>query len=393
MGVPAGYGPAMSEEIHPFTINVNDHELTDLRNRLHNTRWPEQIPGTGWDYGCDLDWLKDLAAWWADEFDWHTQQDHLNEFDHLSTTIEDQYIHFIHQRSPHDGALPLLLSHGWPGSIVEFQDVIGPLTDPIPHGGEEADAFHVIAPSLPGYAWSGPTTQRGWGVDRTAQAFATLVDRLGYTSYGVQGGDWGSLISRQIAQGNPENVVGCHVNMMTAGPPGNNDDFEDITQLEQQHLDRATWYMAKDNGYFRIQETKPQTLATGLNDSPAGLLSWIGEKFYGWTDHNGDPFSAIDRDTLLTNVSVYWFTGTINSSTRMYLETMRSPSPSLGSTGDVPLGVSTFPKELFAARRRWVEAAHNLTFWADHEAGGHFAALEHPDVLVDDIRKFFRGLR
>ena len=389
----AGYGPHMTDETNPFTIDIGEDDLADLRNRLRNTRWPDQLPDTGWDYGCDLAWLKELAAWWADGFDWPSQQARLNRFNHLTTTIDSQRIHFIHQRSPHDHALPLLLSHGWPGSVVEFQDVIGPLTDPTAHGGDEADAFHVIAPSLPGYAWSGPTHERGWGVERTARAFAALADRLDYGSYGVQGGDWGSLISRQIAQVDPDHVVGCHVNMMTAGPPGNDDDFADITPLEQQHLDRATWYMAEDNGYFRIQETRPQTLATGLNDSPAGLLSWIGEKFHGWTHHEGDPFSAVDRDTLLTNVSVYWFTGTINSSTRIYFETMRAPSPTLGATGDVPLGVSTFPNELFAARRRWVEAAHNLTFWADHDAGGHFAALENPKILVSDIREFFRGLR
>jgi hypothetical protein len=220
-----------------------------------------------------------------------------------------------------------------------------------------------------------------------------LPGRLGYDVYGVQGGDWGSMISRQIAQVDSDHVVGCHVNMMTGGPAGADDDFDDITPLEQQHMDRGRWYMAEDNGYFRIQETRPQTLGTGLNDSPAGLLSWIGEKFHGWTDHDGDPFTAVDRDQLLTNVSVYWFTGTINSSTRMYYETMGAPVADLGATGAVPLGVSTFPKELFVARRRWVEAAHNLTFWADHGTGGHFAAMEQPAVLVDDIRTFFRNLR
>ena len=383
----------MPETISGFTVAVTDGEIDDLHRRLAATRWPDQIPDTGWDYGCDLEWLQDLAAYWADGFDWRSQEDRLNSLDHFTTLIDGQNIHFIHQRSPHPEALPLLISHGWPGSVVEFLDIIGPLTDPTAHGGDAADAFHVIAPSLPGYAWSGPTTDRGWGVDRTARAFAVLPDRLGYDAYGVQGGDWGSMISRQIAQVDPGHVVGCHVNMMTGGPAGADDDFDDITPLEQQHMDRGKWYMAEDNGYFRIQETRPQTLGTGLNDSPAGLLSWIGEKFHGWTDHDGDPLTAVDRDQLLTNVSVYWFTGTINSSTRMYFETMGAPVAGLGATGAVPLGVSTFPKELFIARRRWVEAAHNLTFWADHEMGGHFAAMEQPAVLVDDIRTFFRNLR
>jgi len=384
---------AQAQHVEPFKISVSDAQVADLRRRLADTRWPDQIPGSGWDYGCDLAWLQDLAAYWADGFDWRSQEDRLNSLDHFTTLIDGQNIHFIHQRSPHPEALPLLISHGWPGSVVEFLDIIGPLTDPTAHGGDAADAFHVIAPSLPGYAWSGPTTDRGWGVDRTARAFAVLPDRLGYDAYGVQGGDWGSMISRQIAQVDPGHVVGCHVNMMTGGPAGADDDFDDITPLEQQHMDRGRWYMAEDNGYFRIQETRPQTLGTGLNDSPAGLLSWIGEKFHGWTDHDGDPLTAVDRDQLLTNVSVYWFTGTINSSTRMYFETMGAPVAGLGATGDVPLGVSTFPKELFIARRRWVEAAHNLTFWADHETGGHFAAMEQPAVLVDDIRTFFRNLR
>ena len=383
----------MPETISGFTVAVTDGEIDDLHRRLAATRWPDQIPDTGWDYGCDLEWLQGLAAYWADGFDWRSQEDRLNSLDHFTTLIDGQNIHFIHQRSPHPEALPLLISHGWPGSVVEFLDIIGPLTDPTAHGGDAADAFHVIAPSLPGYAWSGPTTDRGWGVDRTARAFAVLPDRLGYDAYGVQGGDWGSMISRQIAQVDPGHVVGCHVNMMTGGPAGADDDFDDITPLEQQHMDRGKWYMAEDNGYFRIQETRPQTLGTGLNDSPAGLLSWIGEKFHGWTDHDGDPLTAVDRDQLLTNVSVYWFTGTINSSTRMYFETMGAPVAGLGATGAVPLGVSTFPKELFIARRRWVEAAHNLTFWADHETGGHFAAMEQPAVLVDDIRTFFRNLR
>ncbi|HJM31616.1 MAG TPA: alpha/beta hydrolase, partial [Acidimicrobiales bacterium] len=268
-----------------------------------------------------------------------------------------------------------------------------PLTDPTAHGGDADDAFHVIIPSLPGYGWSGPTTERGWGVGRTSEAFAALAARLGYDHYGVQGGDWGSMISRHIAQVDPDHVVGCHVNMMAAGPAGNDDDFADITPLEQQVMDRLNWYLAEDNGYFRIQETRPQTLGTGLNDSPAGLLSWIGEKFHGWTDHDGDPLTAVSRDRLLTNVSVYWFTRTINSSTRMYYETSKAGMGSFGDTGDVPLGVSVFPKELMGARRRWVEPKFNLTFWADHEVGGHFAALEQPEVLLADIREFFRPLR
>jgi microsomal epoxide hydrolase len=265
----------------------------------------------------------------------------------------------------------------------------------VAHGGDPADAFHVIAPSLPGFTWSGPTTQPGWGVGRTATAFAELAATLGYDRYGVQGGDWGSMISRQIAAAAPDSVVGCHVNMFAGGPPGNDDDFDDITGTEQKLMDRGAWYMAEDNGYFRIQETRPQTLGTALNDSPAGLLSWIGEKFHGWVDHDGDPLDVVDRDQVLANVSAYWFTGTINSSIRMYFETMKAMTrgEGLAENADVPLGVSAFPAELFMSRRRWVEATHNVTFWREHDRGGHFATMERPEAIVADIREFFRGLR
>lgn len=376
----------------PFTISVDDNAIKDLQYRLTQTRWPDQIPETKWEYGANLEWLRETALYWASDYNWRTAETELNDMDHVVTTINGQRIHAIHQKSPHPRALPLMLIHGWPGSVVEFLDIIGPLTNPTKYGGDEIDAFHVIAPSLPGYGWSGPTKDRGWDIHRTAHTFCELLLRLGYRRYGLQGGDWGSFISRLIAGHNQENVVGCHVNMIIARPPGEKGDFENITPLEQQLMDRFSWYGTEDNGYFRIQETRPQTLGTALNDSPAGLLSWMGEKFRGWTDCGGDPFSAISRDRILTNASVYWFTGTINSSMRMYFETMKAQTLE-GETGKVPLGVSIFPYEIMGARRRWVEAAHNLTFWNEHEKGGHFAALEQPDRLVHDIREFFQPLR
>ncbi|MCS5677391.1 MAG: epoxide hydrolase 1, partial [Acidimicrobiales bacterium] len=262
----------MSDPLHDFTVNVSDDEIADLKDRLAHTRWPDRIPGVGWDYGVDADWVQDLADYWANGFNWRTTEDRLNAFDHLTTEIDGQRIHAIHQRSPNPDALPLVISHGWPGSVVEFLDIIGPLTDPKAHGGDPADAFHVVAPSLPGYAWSGPTTDRGWGPTRIARAFATLAARLGYDRYGVQGGDWGSIISQEIARTDAEHVAGCHVNMITTRPPGQSDDMEDLSPFEQAVFDRAAWYQAEDNGYFRIQQTRPQTLGTGLNDSPAGLL-------------------------------------------------------------------------------------------------------------------------
>ena len=383
----------MSETIEKFTIRVPEEDICDLMTRIDQTRWPDQLPDTGWEYGVNPDWVRELANYWAKEFDWKAAENWLNSFNHITTKIDGQKIHAIYERSPEPNALPLVLSHGWPGSIVEFLDVIGPLTNPIAHGGDPSDAFHVIIPSLPGYGWSGPTSDRGWGPTRMARTFIQLTERLGHKRYGVQGGDWGSIISQEMARLNSKNIVGCHVNMITTQAPGESDDMDNLTDFEQRTFDRALWYQAEDNGYFRIQQTRPQTISTGLNDSPAGLLAWIGEKFYGWTDHDGDPFTAINRDTLLTNVSVYWFTNTINSAARVYFEFMRTLEQGFGTTGNVPLGVSIFPHELFASRKSWVEKAHNLVFWSEHNRGGHFAALENPEILVEDIRTFFRNVR
>ncbi len=383
----------MSDNFTPFVISVSDDEIADLRERLAKTRWPDNLPDVGWDYGINANLIKDLAEYWKDEFDWSSFETYLNSFENLTTYIDGQRIHTIHERSKNPDALPLLLSHGWPGSIVEFLDVIGPLTNPQDHGGDESDAFHVIVPSLPGYGLSGPTSERGWGPTRIARAFAELANELGYNRYGVQGGDWGSIISREICRVAPKNVTGCHITMLPGGPPGKPDDMEDITDIEQQLLDRGAWYQAEDNGYFRIQQTRPQTLGTGLNDSPAGLLAWITEKFYGWTDNDGDLFSTIDKDKLLANVSLYWFTGTINSSTRIYYEMFKTLEPEFGATGETPVGVSFFPYELMMPRKRWVEDSMNLILWNEHAKGGHFASLEAPDIFVEDVRECFRGLR
>ena len=383
----------MSDNFTPFVISVSDDEIADLKERLEKTRWTDNLPDVGWDYGIDANLIKDLAEYWKNEFDWRSFETYLNSFENLTTYIDGQRIHTIHERSNNPDALPLLISHGWPGSIVEFLDVIGPLTNPQDHGGDESDAFRVIVPSLPGYGLSGPTSERGWGPTRIARAFAELTKKLGYDRYGVQGGDWGSIISREICRVAPKNVTGCHITMLPGGPLGKSDDMEDITDIEQQLLNRGAWYQAEDNGYFRIQQTKPQTLGTGLNDSPAGLLAWITEKFYGWTDNDGDLFSTIDKDKLLANVSLYWFTGTINSSTRIYYEMFKTLEPEFGATGETPVGVSVFPYELMMPRRRWVEDSMNLVLWAEHEKGGHFASLETPEVFVEDVRECFRGLR
>ncbi|HEX7097211.1 MAG TPA: epoxide hydrolase [Acidimicrobiales bacterium] len=379
--------------IEPFRIEVPDDEIAELRRRIRATRWPDELPDAGWDYGTDLAVLRQVARYWADEYDWRVHEAELNNFPQYVTTIDGQRVHFLHVRSPHANALPLVLTHGWPGSIYEFTKVIGPLTDPGAHGGDPADAFHVVVPSLPGYGFSGPVTERGWDVRRVARAWAALMDELGYQRYGAQGGDWGSMVSRHLADLAPDRVCGVHLNFITASPPGEPDDYADLTPREAAMFERAKDYMTRGNGYVAIQSTRPQTLAYALTDSPVGLLSWILEKFWAWTDNNGDPFEAVTPDELLTNVSIYWFTRTAGSSARMYYESLGSNAVRAPSTKKVPLGVANFPMEIMGARRAWIERDNDLVHWTEHDRGGHFAALEEPDLFVDDVRAFFRLVR
>jgi microsomal epoxide hydrolase len=391
-------------DVEPFRIAVPDADVEDLRRRIRAARWPDQMSDSGWSYGTNLDELQPLASYWADGYDWRAHEAELNSFPQFLTTIQGpsgpaerdskgQRVHFLHVRSPHDDALPLVLSHGWPGSITEFTKLIGPLTDPTAHGGDAADAFHVVVPSLPGYGFSGPTTAPGWDVRRIGAAWAELMAGLGYERYGAQGGDWGSMISRHLGDLDPDHVVGVHVNMMTATPPGEPDDLADLTEREAAGMARAQDYFTTGSGYVAIQSTRPQTLAYGLVDSPVGLLSWIFEKFWAWTDNDGRVFDAVSRDELLTNVSIYWFTKTGGSSARLYYESLGSGAVRVPALTKVPLGVANFPAEIISARRRWVERDNNLVHWSEFDRGGHFAALEEPDLLVDDIRTFFRGLR
>ncbi len=301
--------------------------------------------------------------------------------------IDGQRIHFIHQRSADDGALPLLVTHGWPGSVAEFSKIIEPLTAAGP------DAFHVVAPSLPGYAFSGPTRERGWDTRRVAEAFAVLMADLGYRRYGAQGGDWGSMVSSQVALVDPAHVVGIHLNLVIAGPP-EGEDFSTLTEAEQLGLRDVARYQEVDSGYAKIQGTKPQTLGYGLNDSPAGLLAWIVEKFRTWSDCGGDVERSFTRDELLTNVMLYWVTATAHSSARLYYETQKSGR--FGAPGErieIPTGCAIFPKEIARPPRRWAERQYNVVHWSEQPRGGHFAALEEPELLVDDVREFFRPLR
>ena len=371
-------------EITPFEISIPDAELGDLRQRLHAARWPDEIDDAGWDYGIPLQETQALADHWCDGYDWRAWEARLNAFPQFQTTIDGQRVHFLHVRSPEPHALPVILTHGWPGSILEFIDVIGPLTDPRAHGGDPADAFHVVAPSIPGFAFSGHTHERGWDVRRIAQAWQVLMERLGYDHYGAQGGDWGSAISRDLGLVAPDRVVGVHLNYLRINPPP---EAVPLRPGEAERVAKLQQYNASVPGYIGIQSTKPQTLAYGLTDSPIGQLAWIAEKFHAWSD----PRKPIDRDRLLTNISLYWFTRTAGSAARIYYESARgrgTPNPC-----PVPMGVAVFPYDILQPVRSYAERVYDIRHWSEFERGGHFAALEVPDLLIDDIRAFFRPLR
>ena len=381
--------------IRPFRINVSEEDLEDLRKRLARTRWPDELPDVGWRYGVPVGYIKGLAEYWRTSYDWRKYEAELNAFPQFTTQIAGANVHFMHVRSTEPDALSLIVTHGWPGSIVEFVDVIGPLTDPRAHGADPADAFHLVIPSIPGYGLSGPTRDVGWTTARVAKAWAQLMSRLGYERYGAQGGDWGAFVSPELGRIDPDHVVGVHVNAATFGfiPFGavDADQLATFTDAEKARLARLEKFMADMNGYFQIQATRPQTLAYGLSDSPAGQLAWIVEKFKEWTDSSAElPEDAVGRDRLLTNVTLYWLTGTAGSSARLYYENMHSHSwDQRPST--TPTGVAVFAEDV--AIRRFGELGNNIVHWSEFDRGGHFAAMEVPDLLVGDVREFFRALR
>ena len=372
------------ETIEPFEIRVDDSVLDDLRSRLRQTRFADQIDGTDWEYGIPLDYLRELVEYWRDEYDWRAQEARLNELEHLRTRIDGQSIHFVHARSPHADAFPLLLTHGWPGSVVEFLDVIPRLTQPQAHGGHAADAFHVIAPSLPGYGFSEPTRTRGWDVARISRAFIELMRRLGYTRYGAQGGDWGAQVATRIGALDPEHCAAIHLNMPIADRP---EEPVALSDDDKAGLAAIQLFQREESGYALEQSTKPQTLGVALNDSPAGLLAWIVEKLRTWSDCDGHPENVFTRDQLLTNVMTYWVTQTVTSSARLYWEHQHSTETP--ERVAVPTGVARYPKEVLRFPRAWVERRYNVTYWADMPRGGHFAAMEQPELFVDDLRRFF----
>lgn len=374
-------------DISPFRISVPDAVLADLRLRLNNTRWPDAETPADWSQGIPLAYTRELAQYWAHDYDWRTREAALNRFDQFTTEVDGLEVHFIHQRSPHEDAFPLVITHGWPGSIVEFSKVIEPLTDPTAHGGRAEDAFHVVCPSLPGYGFSGKPTATGWNARRVAAAWETLMTRLGYQRYGAQGGDWGAAVTADIGR-NVGHCVGIHTNMPMGRPPA---DLEHPTAEEKQALAAMRHYQRWDSGYMKQQSTRPQTLGYGLVDSPVAQLAWIIEKFWSWTDCDGHPENALSRDELLDNVMLYWVTGTGASSARLYWES--ADSWGSGTRVELPTGVASFPREIGRAPRSWCEANYNITHWTTMPRGGHFAAFEQPELFVEDVRRFFATVR
>ena len=381
----------MSTKVKPFEIAISDDVLADLKDRLQRTRWPDEIDNAGWDLGMPLGYLQEVCKYWAEKYDWKTREKALNQYDQFITNIDGLDIHFVHVRSPQENATPLLITHGWPGSIVEFQKVIGPLSDPGSHGGNPEDAFHVICPSLPGYAFSERPSSLGWGTEKTAKAWMQLMQRLGYEKYMAQGGDWGAMVTTRIGQFDLEHCMGIHLNMPIAGPDP--ETMDNMTEAEQSALEALAHYDRWDSGYSKQQSSRPQTLAYGLTDSPAGQAAWIIEKFWSWTDHNGSPEDVLTRDEILDNVMLYWCTATAGSSARMYYESFVPETGSMEETIDVPMGGCIYPKEIIRSSRRWAEKRYtNIIHWTEQKVGGHFAAFEQPELYLEDVRAFARLL-
>ncbi len=380
--------------VRPFQISVPPEQIADLQERLARSRLPDMLSGTDWEYGTDTEYLRTLLDYWQHEFDWREQERQLNRFDQFVTTIDDLDIHFIHVRSPHPNATPLMMTHGWPGSIVEFHKIIEPLTNPQMYGGSADDAFHVVAPSLPGFGFSQKPLRPGYNPEKMAHILAALMQRLGYSHYGLQGGDWGAIINRLHAARYPDRILGLHSNFMLANAPADSQVLgltppEDLARREARQA-----FMANETAYQQIQGSKPQTLGVGLNDSPAGLASWIVEKFHGWSDlPTGNPEEKFTKDELLTNISLYWFTQTITSSARIYYENRTVPLTDPIGFISVPTAAAIFPKEIYLTPRLWAEQSYNIVRWTEMPRGGHFAALEETDLLLEDIRAFFRQLQ
>jgi pimeloyl-ACP methyl ester carboxylesterase len=367
--------------ITPFRIEVTDADLEDLHRRLDATRWPDELPGVDWSYGVPVDYVRHLVEYWRNGYDWRAWEGRLNAYPQFTTTVDGQNVHFLHVRSRHDDALPLILTHGWPGTVVEYLDVIDALTHPEDHGGEAGHAFHLVIPSLPGFAFSGPTTERGWNRYRTATAWAELMARLGYERYGAVGNDAGSFVSPELGRVAPGHVAGVHVTQLFSFPSGDPAEFADLGPDDQAALAFLEEFAATKMAFNQLNSTQPQTLAFALQDSPAGQLAWNAQLF-------GE---AVSRDFVLTNVSIYWFTGTAASAARFYYEDAHAQAPTGPTT--VPTGLAQF-KDDFRTIRKFAERDHaDIVHWSEFDRGGHYGAHEAPDLLIGDLRSFFAPLR
>ena len=383
----------LSAEISPFRAAFGASTIADLRERLAHTCWPDQPEGAGWTYGTERGFLQNLCAYWAREFDWAASEARLNRYEQFVTTIGGRRVHFYHVRSSEPDAQPLLLSHGWPGASAEFLDVMGPLSDPSAHGGDRGDAFHLVVPSLPGFGFSGSVSTMGYRARHIAGDFAALMERLGYDGYFIHGGDKGTRIAMTMAADHPERVRAIHLGLMPAPQPDLADREAGLSERDRERVRRTDAFLRTEMAYQALQRTKPQTLAYGLMDSPAGLAAWLVEKFRSWSDCGGDLDAAMPRDRLLDILSVYWFTGTIGSSIRSYFEDggpgREEPLPRV----TVPTGHTAFPAEIIQTPRLWAERHFNLAYWNEAERGGHFPALEVPDILAAELRACFRRFR
>ncbi len=379
----------MSNAIHPFTLAVPESALEDLQRRIDHARWPEAELVEDWSQGAPLTKVKALVDHWRHRYDWRRCEARLNALGQFKTEIDGLGIHFLHIRSPEANALPLIITHGWPGSVLEFMKIIGPLTDPVAHGGKAEDAFHLVLPSLPGFGFSDKPKATGWGVEKIAQSWAVLMARLGYDRWVAQGGDWGSAVTSAIGEQAPKGCLGIHVNMPMARPTA--EAMQNPSPREMQALAALQHYQQWDSGYSKQQSTRPQTLGYALADSGVGQAAWIYEKMWSWTDNQGAPEDSLTLDEMLDNIMLYWLPGNATSSARLYWESFGSFAP---RAINLPAGVSVFPKEIMRPTREWAEATMtNIIHWNEMDKGGHFAAWEQPELYVKEVRDCFRQLR
>ena len=374
-------------DIQSFPIEATDQQLSDLKARLEMTRWPDKETPEDWTQGIPLEYMKDVHDYWLNSYDWKKREALINQFPGYKTEVDGLGIHFLHVRSPNENARPLIMTHGWPGSVIEFQKVIGPLTDPAAHGGDPDNAFHLVCPTLPGFGHSDKPTAPGWGIEKTATAWNSLMLKLGYDAYYAQGGDWGSIVTSEIGIQDLGNCKGIHITMPIVAPDP--DTMHDLSDLEQRALRMQKFYQDEDSGYSKQQGTRPQTLGYGLADSPIGQAAWILEKFYQWMDCDGLPENVVSRDELLDNVMIYWLTDAAASSARIYWENARGTSNRIAPI-TMPVGISVFPKEIFQTSERWAAKRFSkLVHFEDFDKGGHFSAFERPEVFVQQVRSCF----